>query len=69
MSEDDDSVPIADAPDELPAGPLVPLYRRVAAIQRFREVHGDTYTKALEAITAAVLVGGYLYWAFLFLTQ
>ena len=46
--------------------PLVPVWTRIEMFQRFRETHGETYTKALEAMVAAVLIGGYLYWLYLF---
>lgn len=46
--------------------PLVPIYERLQLIQQFRENYGPTYTTILEAIIAALLIGGYLYWLFLF---
>lgn len=46
--------------------PLMPVWSRIETIQQFRETHGGTYTKILEALVAAVLIGGYVYWLYLF---
>ena len=51
---------------ELLPKPLQPLWRPVERIQAFRHTHSDTYVTALEVIIAIVLIGGYLYWLFLF---
>lgn len=53
--------------DVLPAS-LQPLWRPVDRIQAFRRDHGETYVNAIEALIAAVLIGGYLWWVFLFVT-
>lgn len=52
--------------DELIPESLVPVWTRIERFQAFRETHGPTYTKALEAIVAALLIGGYVYWLYLF---
>jgi hypothetical protein len=52
--------------EEVLPEPLVPVWRRIALIQEFRETHGDKYVKLFEAITAIVLIGGYVYWLTLF---
>lgn len=46
--------------------PLQPLWRPIERIQRFRHTYGNTYVTALEAIVAVVLIGGYLWWLYLF---
>ncbi|MFC7157217.1 hypothetical protein ACFQPA_17420 [Halomarina halobia] len=81
MNGDDSTSSDGDAPEdaidtesvgglgELVPEPLLPAWRRVEAVQAFRATYGDTYVGLLEALTAVVLTGGYLYWAFLFLTQ
>lgn len=46
--------------------PLMPAWRRLESIQEFRRTYGGTYTGVLEAITAAVLIGGYVWWLYLF---
>ncbi|MCO8245383.1 hypothetical protein [Haladaptatus sp. AB643] len=67
-SESDD--PTANAGDlgELIPESLLPVWRRIEAIQAFRETYGDRYTGVLEILTAFVLTAGYLYWLFLLLT-
>jgi len=45
-----------------------PVWSRVESFQAFRRTHGDTYTKAMEAILGVALTAGYLYWLFLYLT-
>ncbi|WP_134671759.1 hypothetical protein [Halorussus marinus] len=52
---------------EIVPEPLEPAWRYVERFQAFRDTHGETYTKALEAIVAVVLTAGYLYWATLYL--
>ncbi len=52
---------------ELVPEPLMPLWQRIETVQAFRETHGETYVTILEAITAIVLAGGYLWWAYLYL--
>lgn len=52
--------------DELIPQPLMPVWTRIERFQQFRETHGETYTKILEGIVAAVLIGGYVYWLYLF---
>jgi hypothetical protein len=52
---------------ELVPEPLEPVWAYVERFQAFRDTHGETYTKALEAIVAVVLTAGYLYWATLYL--
>ena len=54
-----------DVRETLPS-PLVPLYDGWQAFEETRAAHGETYVGALEAITAAILIGGYLYWLYLF---
>jgi hypothetical protein len=44
----------------------MPAWRRLESIQEFRRTYGSTYTGVLEAITAAVLIGGYVWWLYLF---
>lgn len=51
---------------ELIPEPLLPVWRRYELFQAFRETHGDTYTKVLEAIVAVFLTVGYVYWMYLF---
>lgn len=46
--------------------PLMPIWTRIELFQEFRETHGPTYTKVLEAIVAVLLVAGYVYWLYLF---
>ncbi|MFC6719224.1 hypothetical protein ACFQGT_02925 [Natrialbaceae archaeon GCM10025810] len=53
--------------DELLPAPLLPVYRQFERVQDFRETHGPTYTSYLEAILAVALIGGYVYWLYLFL--
>jgi len=53
-------------PEEVLPGPLSDIYAYWSRVDAFRETHGETYTGVLEAITAAILVGGYLYWLYLF---
>lgn len=60
-----DTEDVGSLGDVLPAS-LQPLWRPVERIQEFRRDHGDTYVNAVEAIIAVVLVGGYLWWAYLF---
>jgi len=45
-----------------------PVWSRVESFQAFRRRHGDSYTKAMEAILGVALTAGYLYWLFLYLT-
>ncbi len=45
---------------------LMPIWSRIQVIQDFRNTHGRTYVKFMEAIVALVLTGGYLYWLTLF---
>ncbi|UWG49017.1 Uncharacterized protein HSRCO_2761 [Halanaeroarchaeum sp. HSR-CO] len=52
--------------EEILPDPLVPIYERWLLVDEFRETHGDTYTGVLEAIVGAVLIGGYVYWLYLF---
>lgn len=52
--------------EEVLPEPLLPLYARYERIEEFRATHGDTYVGILEAIVALVLIGGYLYWLYLF---
>jgi hypothetical protein len=52
---------------ELVPEPLEPVWAYVERFQAVRDTHGETYTKALEAIVAVVLTAGYLYWATLYL--
>ena len=46
--------------------PLQPLWRPIERIQGFRHTYGNTYVTILEAAVAVVLVGGYLWWLYLF---
>ena len=46
--------------------PLMPVWNRIETIQQFQETHGETYTKILKALVAVVLIGGYVYWLYLF---
>lgn len=54
--------------DEVLPEPLRPLWRPVERFQGFRRAYGDTYVTAAEAIVAALLAGGYVWWLYLFLT-
>lgn len=51
---------------ELVPEALMPIWTRIELVQEFRETHGSTYTKALEAIVAVLLIAGYAYWLYLF---
>lgn len=53
--------------DELIPPRLMPIWSRIQLIQDFRDTHGKTYIKIMEAITAVVLTAGYLYWLSLYL--
>mgnify|MGYP006294806513 CR=1 FL=1 len=53
-------------PEDVLPGPLGGIYAYWSRVDAFREAHGDTYVGVLEAITAAILVGGYVYWLYLF---
>jgi hypothetical protein len=53
---------------EIVPEPLMPVWRRVESVQEFRRTYGDSYVGVLEALTAAVLAGGYVWWLYLFLT-
>ncbi|GAA0241445.1 hypothetical protein ACFFQF_29840 [Haladaptatus pallidirubidus] len=66
----DQDDPTANASDlgELIPESLLPVWRRIEAIQAFRQTYGNRYTGVLEALTALALTGGYLYWLFLYLT-
>ena len=46
--------------------PLQPLWRPIERIQGFRHTYGDTYVTILEAAVAVTLIGGYLWWLYLF---
>lgn len=48
--------------------PLMPIWARFQLIQEFRDTHGERYTSVLEALVALVLIGGYLYWLYLYYT-
>ena len=65
MSESEPSTEDDPLRETLPS-PLVPLYDGWQAFEDFRATHGDTYVGVLEAITAAILIGGYVYWLYLF---
>ena len=45
---------------------LMPLYRRYELLGEARATHGPTGVKGIEAIIAAILIGGYVYWLYLF---
>jgi hypothetical protein len=68
MSATDSSNEDVGGFEEFVPAPLMPVWDRFQAVQEFRETHGDSYTKVLEGIVAAVLTGGYLFWLFLFFT-
>ncbi|WP_281195308.1 hypothetical protein [Halorubrum sp. F4] len=53
--------------EEIIPEPLMPVWKRIELIQEFRETHGDTYVRVLEAVTAIVLAVGYVWWAYLYL--
>jgi DNA-binding SARP family transcriptional activator len=53
---------------EIVPEPLMPVWRRVESVQEFRRTYGDSYVGVLEALTAAALAGGYVWWLYLFLT-
>jgi hypothetical protein len=46
--------------------PLMPVWTRIELIQSFRQAHGDEYINVLEILTAIVLLGGYVWWLYLF---
>ncbi|MGM0398629.1 MAG: hypothetical protein ACQEQY_06500 [Halobacteriota archaeon] len=60
-----DPAPKGDFREVLPES-LHPVYSRWLLVQEFRETHGDSYTGILESIVAFVLIGGYVYWLYLF---
>ena len=68
MSSSDGSTDNVNGFEEFVPQPLMPVWDRFQSVQSFRERHGDSYTKVLEAIVAVILTGGYLYWLFLFFT-
>ncbi|KAB1190663.1 MULTISPECIES: hypothetical protein [Haloferax] len=68
MSSSDGSADNVSGLEEFVPEPLMPVWDRFQAFQAFRETHGDSYTKVLEAVVAVILTGGYLYWLFLFFT-
>ncbi|WP_222914789.1 hypothetical protein [Natrinema sp. SYSU A 869] len=45
---------------------MMPLWSRVQLIQDFRDTHGPTYIKFIEAIISIALTGGYIYWLTLY---
>ena len=47
--------------------PLMPIWSRVELIQSFRRAHGEKYVSVLELLTALLLIGGYVWWAYLYL--
>lgn len=61
-----ESAPKGDLREVLPES-LHPLYERWLLVEEFRATHGSTYIGVLEAIVALVLIGGYVYWLYLFL--
>lgn len=65
----EDNVETSDAGGlgELVPESLMPVWRRIEAIQAFRETHSNTYIAILEVITAIVLTVGYLWWIYLFI--
>jgi hypothetical protein len=65
--QDDPSANASDLGELLPES-LLPVWRRIEAIQTFRRTYGNWYTGVLEALTALALTAGYLYWLFLYLT-
>lgn len=70
---DPDNPPEVD-PDDLNVGglneilpeSLLPVYHQLERVQSFRETYGPTYTTYLEALLAIALIGGYVYWLYLF---
>jgi len=52
--------------DEILPPSLMPIYDGYLRIETFRDTYGETYTGIMEAIVAIVLIGGYLYWLYLF---
>ena len=46
---------------------LMPVWRQVERVQAFRRTHGDTYVAVLELLATIVLIGGYVWWLYLFL--
>lgn len=52
---------------EIVPEPLMPVWRRIEAIQTFRETYGDRYVSVLELLTAIVLTLGYIWWLYLYL--
>ncbi|SEP24613.1 hypothetical protein SAMN04487948_12615 [Halogranum amylolyticum] len=68
MSSTDGSTEDVGGFEEFVPAPLMPVWIRLQTVQEFRETHGDSYTKVLEGIVAAILTGGYLFWLFLYFT-
>lgn len=70
MSDTEDTSDQANAEvgglEEVLPEPLLPIYAQYELIEEFRATHGDTYVGVLEALVALVLIGGYLYWLYLF---
>ncbi|WP_276274041.1 hypothetical protein [Haloarcula litorea] len=52
---------------EIIPDPLMPVWRRVQLIQDFRDTHGEKYVAVLELLTAIALIGGYVWWIYLYL--
>ena len=51
---------------EIVPEPLMPIWSRIELIQAFRRTHGEQYVSVLELLTAVLLVGGYVWWLYLF---
>ncbi|WP_049981466.1 hypothetical protein [Halolamina rubra] len=47
--------------------PLMPAYRQLEKVQRFRETYGERYTNALELLTGLLLIVGFVWWLVLYL--
>lgn len=56
-----------ESPEEIVPEPLRPVRHRVERIQSFRRTYGNRYVAALELLTALLLIGGYVWWLYLFL--
>lgn len=62
---DIDDIEVRGLEELLPA-PLMPAYRQLERFNEARDTYGPTITSYLELLLAVVLIGGYVYWLYLF---